>query len=109
MKAKWWWFSMATGSSWSSEEKWTRGAIYMLGVLIFAPVYAAEIWLLERVLMEERARALVGLFTCAPFALWLARQVCERVWPDYVKAADQKAQARMSERDRGLQQHRRER
>lgn len=98
MKMNWWWTSMATGSQWSREEQWTRGAIYLIGVIIFLALDTLEMWFLNPYGVEEHVRAAVGLITCVPLALFFSRQICVRAWPDYVKKADENAAKRLAAR-----------
>jgi hypothetical protein len=93
-----WWTSMATGKRWSREEQWTRGAIYIIAVLLFLALEALETWIMRQYQMEENSRMLIGTITCVPIAMFVSRRICVWAWPDYVKKADETAAKRLGDR-----------
>ncbi|HUC63814.1 MAG TPA: hypothetical protein VMA53_00205 [Stellaceae bacterium] len=93
-----WWTSMATGKSWSREEQWTRGAIYMVGLVLFVPFNLLIGSFFNRHGVEKHVGALTALLICVPPSYVFGRLVCARLWPDYVKRADENAAKRLGDR-----------
>jgi hypothetical protein len=97
---KLWWLSPTPGIVWSPVERWTRGTIWAiafgLGILPLWGVSAIAV----KLGLDRHVSAAISLFVCAPLALWLARAIALRVWPDKLREADQNAIKRIESQKR---------
>ena len=98
---KLWWLSPAPGIVWSPVERWTRGAIWAIAFgLWIVPFWGASA-IAVKFGLDRHVSAAISLFVCAPLALWLARAIALRAWPDKVQEADENAVKRIESQKSG--------
>jgi hypothetical protein len=93
-----WWLQPDPAIVWSPEERWTRGTIWLIAgalwVFPFWGVYAIT----NDLGVDRHISAAIALFTTMPPALWFARMIAVRVWPETVRQADENAAKRLMTR-----------
>jgi hypothetical protein len=82
---------MYPGENWSTEERWLRMMVYVLGTLVVLATYILLICLLMWLNIDEHRAA--GISGCIAWVVGipLGRPLCSLFWPDRVRRAEENA------------------
>jgi hypothetical protein len=91
-----WWIDTSSGLNWTDEEQRVRKRIALIAMVVIWPFFIPEMWLFNRIGIDQGVGALIDFATAGPIGFFLARKICEWRWPDTVKAADASAATRLA-------------
>ena len=90
-----WWLQPDFALGWSSEEQWTRGTIWAIAVVLWVVPLWSTTEIGADLGLGRRVGAAIGLFAFLPPAMWIARVIAVRMWPETVRQADENAARRI--------------
>ncbi len=97
-----WWIDSRFVFGGSREERHLAIAIWFVAAIIFTPSSLLGITYLQNDFgLSKRAAILLVMATLLPLAFYIGRQLCEWLWPDFVRRADFNAVNRYRNRSTG--------